>query len=78
MAVSFGTPQGAYALRLGFFDVPGLDEWTSGEVRTKGLDAPPAYRWRGLSLYRVTVRLDRRSMARTGVNPYVLGFRPAR
>ena len=78
LAVRYGALQGGYALKMGFFDAPGFDETTSGEIRTKVMDAPAPYRWRGLNLYRITVRLDRRSDARTSVNPYVLGFRPAR
>jgi hypothetical protein len=78
LRVQYGSLHGDYELKLGFFDVPGFDETTSGEIRTKDIDAPPVYRWKGLNLYRATVRLDKRSAVRTSVNPYVLGFLPVR
>jgi hypothetical protein len=78
LAVRYGALQGDYGLKLGFFDAAGFDGTTSGEILTKDLEAPAPYRWKGLSLYRITVRLDRKSDAKTGVNPYVLGFRPKR
>ena len=76
--VRYGSLQGDYELKLGFFDLPGIDETTAREIRTAEVAAPPAYSWRGLSLYRATVRLDRKSDVRTSVNPYALAFRPAR
>jgi hypothetical protein len=78
LRVRYGSLQGDYEIKLGFFDAPGLDETTSREIRTSDLDAPAAYRWRGLNLYRVTVRLDKRSAVQTSVNPYALAFRPVR
>ena len=78
LRVRYGSLQGDYELKLGFFDAPGLDEATSREIRTSDLDAPAAYGWRGLNLYRVTVRLDKRSAVQTSVNPYALAFRPVR
>ena len=78
LRIRYGSLQGDYELKLGFFDAPGIDETTAREIRTADLEAPPAYRWRGLNLYRVTVRLDKRSEVRTSVNPYALAFLPVR
>ena len=78
LEVQFGSTHGDYELKLGFFDAPGFDETTRGEVRTRIVEPPPPYAWKGLNLYRATVRLDKRSAVQTSVNPYVLGFRPVR
>lgn len=78
LEIQYGSTHGDYELKLGFFDVPGFDETTRGEIRTRILDVPPPYAWKGLNLYRATVRLDKRSAVQTSVNPYVLGFRPVR
>jgi len=42
------------------------------------LDSPPAYRWKGASLYQIVFHLEKRSDVRTGVNPYTLGIQPLR
>jgi hypothetical protein len=78
LEIQYGSTHGDYELKLGFFDIPGFDETTRGEIRTRILDVPPPYAWKGLNLYRATVRLDKRSAVQTSVNPYVLGFRPVR
>ena len=78
LEIQYGSTHGDYDLKLGFFDVPGFNEMTRGEVRTRVLDAPPAYSWKGMNLYRATVRLDKRSAVQTSITPYVLGFRPVR
>ena len=78
LEIQYGSTHGDYELKLGFFDIPGFDETTRGEIRTRVLDAPPPYVWKGLNLYRATVRLDKRSAVETSINPYVLGFRPVR
>jgi len=78
LEIQYGSTHGNYELKLGFFDIPGFDETTRGEIRTRILDVPPPYAWKGLNLYRATVRLDKRSAVQTSVNPYVLGFRPVR
>jgi hypothetical protein len=76
--VDFGSPYGDYEARVLLADVPAFAVTTRHEVLTRTIEAPPAYRWNGLSLYRLSLRLDRRSAVRTGVTPYVFALRPGR
>jgi hypothetical protein len=76
--VDFGSAHGDYEARLLLADVPAFDVTTRHEVLTRTIEAPPAYRWKGLSLYRLSLRLDKRSAVRTGVTPYVFALRPGR
>jgi len=76
LRVKYGSPFGDYELRLGFFDGPVFQTTTSRELKTWVVDSPPAYKWNGSDLYRITIHLEKRSDVRTGVNPYTLGFQP--
>jgi hypothetical protein len=76
--IQYGSVHGAYELKLGLFDMPVFDEQTDREIKEKMIEAPAAYAWKGLSLYLVTVHLERQSDVRTGINPYLLRFQPLR
>jgi hypothetical protein len=76
--VDFGSDYGDYALGLAFFDEPVFKTETRREVKTRFIDTPPAYRWKNLNLYRMTIRLDRLSDVRTGINPYLFAIQPGR
>ena len=76
--VEFGSTQGDYTLRLNMADTPIFAVTTHREVMTRTIESPPAYPWKGLNLYRVTIQLDRTSDVNTGVNPYLFALRPGR
>ena len=74
--VEFGSPYGDYDIRLLMADEPAFAVTTRREVLTRTIESPPAYRWKGLSLYRISIRLDKKSDVRTAVTPYVFALRP--
>jgi hypothetical protein len=74
--IEFGSPYGDYEVRLWMADVPVFSLTTRREVLMRTITAPPAYRWKGVNLYRLSLRLDKRSDVRTGVTPYVFALRP--
>jgi predicted acyltransferase len=76
--VEFGSPYGDYSLRLMTADDPAFTVTTRREVLTRTIESPPAYRWKELSLYRISIRLDKKSAVRTAVTPYVFALRPGR
>jgi len=76
--VEFGSPHGDYALRLMMADDPAFDVTTRREVTIRTIESPPAYRWKELSLYRISIHLDKISDVRTAVTPYVFVLRPGR
>ena len=78
LKVEFGSLAGDYLLRLRFFDQPAMEEKTVKEIRTAVFESPPAYRWKNLFLYKVSIHLERQSDVRTVLNPYVFAIRPAR
>jgi hypothetical protein len=78
LKVDFGSDYGDYALGLAFFDEPAFKTETRREVKTRLIDKPPTYRWKNLNLYRMTIRLDRISDVRTGINPYLFAIQPGR
>ena len=78
LRVDYGSTAGDYRLTFGFFDQPVFEAETSRTVESRVFESPPAYRWRGKSLYRATIRLERKSDVRTGLNPYVFGLQPVR
>jgi hypothetical protein len=76
--VEFGSPFGDYSLRLMMADDPAFAVTTRREVLTRTIESPPAYDWKGLSLYLLSIRLDKKSDVRTAVMPYVFALRPGR
>ncbi|MCX6566689.1 MAG: hypothetical protein NTW38_09790 [Candidatus Aminicenantes bacterium] len=78
LEVEFGSPYGDYTLRLNIADAPIFAVTTHREVMSRTIESPPAYPWKGQSLYRVTIQLGRKSDVRTAVTPYVFALRPAR
>jgi len=78
LKVQFGSMEGDYDLTLKFFDAPAFEESTRREIKDKVFESPPAYRWKGASLYQIVVHLEKRSDVRTGINPYTLGIQPVR
>jgi len=78
LKAEFGSTQGDYDLKLRFFDEPPFEDTTRREMKEKVFESPPAYRWKGASLYEVVFHLEKRSDVRTGVNPYTLAFQPLR
>ena len=78
LEVEFGSPDGDYSLRLMLADAPAFAVSTHREVMTRIIDTPPSYPWKGLSLYRLSIRLDKKSDVRTAVTPYVFALRPGR
>jgi hypothetical protein len=78
LEVEFGSPDGDYSLRLVLADAPAFAVTTRREVMTRTIDTPPAYPWKGRSLYRLSIRLDKKSDVRTAVTPYMFVLRPGR
>jgi len=78
LKVEFGSMQGDYDLKLGFFDAPPFEDSTRKEIKDTVFESPPAYRWKGANLYRIVFHLEKRSEVQTGVNPYTLGIQPLR
>lgn len=76
--IEFGSLEGEYALKMRFFDQPMTDEKTRREIRTAALASPPAYPWKKLNLYQISIHLERLSDVRTVLNPYVFAIQPAR
>jgi hypothetical protein len=76
--VEFGSPYGDYDIRLLTADAPAFAMTTRREMLTRTIAAPPAYRWKGLNLYQISIRLDKKSDVRTAVTPYVFALRPGR
>jgi len=75
LEVEFGSPHGDYTLRLNIADAVIFAVTTHREVMTRLVERPPAYPWKGRSLYRVSIRLERKSDVRTAVTPYVFALR---
>jgi hypothetical protein len=42
------------------------------------VESPPAYRWKGLNLYRVSIELKNETDARTAITPYLFALQPGR
>ncbi len=78
LEVEFGSPHGDYTLRLSLADAPAFAVTTRREVMTRTVESPPAYRWKGLNLYRISMNLRNESDARTGLTPYIFALRPGR
>ena len=78
LEVEFGSPHGDYTLRLSLADAPAFAVTTRQEVMTRTVESPPAYRWKGLNLYRISMNLRNESDARTGLTPYIFALRPGR
>ena len=78
LGVEFGSPHGDYALRLNIADAAIFSVTTRREVMTRTVESPPAYPWKGRFLYRVSIRLERKSDVRTAVTPYLFALSPAR
>jgi hypothetical protein len=76
--VAFGSPHGDYTLRLSLADSPAFVVTTRREVMTRSLESPPAYRWKGLNLYRVSIDLKNETDARTAIMPYLFALQPGR
>ncbi len=71
-----GSEQGDYRTRLILFDKPVFDEETRREFKTVSIPAPPSYKLGKLSLYMVTIELERRSDVETALNPFLFALRP--
>ncbi|MHB8054450.1 MAG: hypothetical protein ACYDH3_04295, partial [Candidatus Aminicenantales bacterium] len=67
LEVEFGSTRGDYTLRLNIADTPIFAVTTHREVMTRTIESPPAYPWKGQSLYRLTIQLDRKSDVKTNV-----------
>jgi hypothetical protein len=76
--VEFGSPYGDYSLQLTIADDPAFAVTTRHEVLTRTIVSPPAYRWKGLFLYLLSLRLDKKSGVRTAVTPYMFALHPGR
>lgn len=78
LEVEFGSAAGDYDLTCTLFDQPAFEAPTRGDVLTKTVKPMVFYRWRGMWLARVSIRLERRSAVVTALNPYLFAIRPAR
>ena len=78
LEVDFGSPYGDYLLRLSLADAPGFAVTTLREVMVRQMESPPAYRWKGMNLYRISITLENKSDVRTGDHPYLFALRPGR
>ena len=78
LKVEFGSLEGDYNLGLRFFDEPLMEEKTAKEIRTVAFNSPPAYRWKNLNLYKISIHLERQSDVKTVLNPYLFAIRPGR
>ncbi|MBN2398903.1 MAG: hypothetical protein JXI33_01035 [Candidatus Aminicenantes bacterium] len=76
--VGFGSSFGVYDIQLLIADDPVFAATTRREVLSRTIESPPAYRWKGLNLYRISIRLDKKSDVRTAVTPYTFTLRPGR
>jgi hypothetical protein len=76
--VEFGSLDGDYSLRVLLADAPAFTVTTHREIMIRTIDIPTEYRWKGLSLYRLSIRLDKISDVRTAVTPYLFNLRPGR
>jgi hypothetical protein len=76
--VEFGSPFGDYVFRLLVADDQAIAMKTRREVLVRSIVRPPAYPWKGASLYQLSIRLENKSAARTGVTPYILALSPGR
>ncbi|MCX6555666.1 MAG: hypothetical protein NTZ12_11750 [Candidatus Aminicenantes bacterium] len=78
LEVVFGSLHGDYVLRLLVADEKAFAVKTRREVISRIIESPPGYSWKGLNLYRISIRLDKKSDVRTAVTPYVFVLRPGR
>jgi hypothetical protein len=78
LEVEFGSDHGDYRIRLAMADAPAFTVATSREVMSRMIESPPAYRWKGLYLYRISMNLQNESNADTGLTPYIFALRPGR
>ena len=78
LEVVFGSLHGDYVIQVRMADEKAFAVKTRREVLSRIVASPAAYRWRGKYLYRVSVRLDKKSAVRTAVTPYVFVLRPVR
>ena len=65
LRIDFGSDQGDYELRLGFWDDPAGTYIDPAGLDMRVFDAPPAYRRGGEYLYRVSIGVKNLSGART-------------
>jgi hypothetical protein len=78
LEVEFGSSHGDYRLRLAMADAPAFTVATNREVMCRMIESPPAYRWKRLYLYRISMNLQNESNADTGLTPYIFALRPGR
>ena len=78
LEVEFGSEHGDYRLDFALFDAPAFEDTTRREVKTRTVTPMVFYPWKGLSLGRISIRLERQSDVRTAVTPYLFAIRPAR
>jgi hypothetical protein len=76
LRIDFGSGQGEYQLRLGFWDDPAEIHPTKEGLDMRVFDAPPAYRWGGEYLYRVSIGVKKLSGARAAAPPYQFALSP--
>jgi hypothetical protein len=76
LEVVFGSRHGDYVIRLHAADEKVFALKTRREVLSRTFAQPPAYRWQGRNLYRVSVHLDKKSAVRTAVTPFVFALAP--
>ncbi len=78
LEVVFGSLHGEYVMRLQTADEKAFAVKTRREVLSRTIVSPPVYRWKGRNLYRLSIRLDKKSDVRTAVTPYVFALGPGR
>jgi hypothetical protein len=76
LEVVFGSLHGDYVFRLLTADEQAFALKTRREMMSRTIQSPPAYRWKGMNLYRISIRLEKKSAVRTAVTPYVFVLRP--
>jgi hypothetical protein len=76
LRVDFGSGQGDYELRLGFWDDPAETYVTRRGLDMRVFEAPPAYRRGGEFVYRVSIGVKNLSGAKTIDFPYQFALSP--
>jgi hypothetical protein len=78
LRVDFGNAKGDYDLTLGFFDEQTVSLPTHGGLDMRVFENPPAYSLGKSYLYRIAIRLEKKSDVRTGIDPYQFALEPVR
>ncbi len=73
-----GSREGDYGVTVDYFDKTVFRGTIARDLKAVALDAPPAYDWKGSSLYWLTIRVDAAAGTRPETTPCVFAITPGK